>query len=414
MSIELDALRSLWVREESSYQTDHSGTFPSDFLAVPYKEGTLSPKGVQTLLDPLAAKLRADGHSLKVLGKKECTLGFGITLHSHGLDLDGDVAPPTTANWALMRILVALMGGSATTTSPGAQTTVQSGTTTTTVNVTAGHGARFAANGVIACQTVSGSSALELREILSVSTDAVTVKEAFSATPVTGTPVRGGITISLTEDPAQSLQFITEGRESSDRAGYRGMAGGFKLDLKVGELAALMFDLKGAGWGRLSDASPQSLSYSHFSPIAMVASELHVPTVGSTTRAAVDYSALSIEPSLVYEPQRAGGAAETIKRMKRQATRPFVKGSFVTPYEDQTWYTARDNREVRALFAQIGSLAGSACLISCPTIQVTDVQPAPADVAISGLSVSFEGRHDESAAAGSSAHSYSAQRYHFV
>lgn len=355
MSIELDALRSLWVYPESTYQADQSGTFPMGFLAVPLKEGTLQAKGTRDQLDPLAAKLRADGHSRKVLGKRACTLGFGVTLHSHGVDLDGDVSAPASSSWALRMILEALMGGSFATTNPGAQTTVQAGTSTTAVVVTTGHGARFEADGVIACQTVSGSSVLELREVLSVSGDTVSVKEAFSATPVSGTPVRGGVTVYLTEDPQTSLQFVTEGQESSDRAVYRGMAGGFKIDLKVGELAALMFDLKGAGWDRMSNASPQALSYANFSPMPLMASELHVPTVGSTTRTAVDYSAVTVEPSLVYEPVRAGGATETIKRMRRQATRPFAKASFVTQYEDQTWYTARDDRENRALFLQIGT-----------------------------------------------------------
>lgn len=414
MSIEIDTLRYIGLYEEpdGSYQVDHSGT-PADFLALPYKEGTLQAQGGRAQLDPRTGKMRLDGHDKKVLGIRSCTLNAGVTLHSHGLDLDGDEAPPTTDNWALMRALKAQMGGVFTTTDESVQTVVVAGSTTTTaVEVTTGHGARFEAAGVIACQVVSGSPLLELREVASVAGDIVSVKEAFSAAPVTGTPVRGGVTFYLTENPSTSLQALVEGREAQDGAIYRGLQGGFQIELPVGELGTMTLGLAGAGWSRLASGVTIP-SYSQYKPMACAPLELHVPTIGSTTRVLVEESAVKFEPQITYAPQKSGAATETIARMRRQPTRPAVRGSFTCPYEDDTWYTARDDREDRAVFAQAGALPGEAMLFSCPTVQITDVKPAPSDSAIAGQTVTFEGRHDEEIGS-TSERSYSAIRWHFV
>lgn len=416
MTIEPHALRYLGVYEEpagsTTYAVDHSST-PGDFLAVPYKEGTLEFDEGRTDLDPMAGKVRLDGHSEKVVGPVKPTGKFNVTLHSHGLDLDGDVAAPTTSTWALLRILKAICGGSTATTNPGTQTLVVS-STTTTVTVTATHGARFSGGGVIACQTTSGSSLLELREILSVSGDIVTVKEAFSAAPVASTPVRGGVTVYMTEDPDTSLQFLIEGRELSDRFVFGGMQGGFGIAINQNGLSELSFNLAGALFSHLSDGSGVTVpTYSVFSPVPCVASILTVPTVGTTTRTVVHQTDVKLEIGIQYEAVASGSGVNGIRRMRRLPSRPLVKGSFTTPFEDSTWRTAHTSREDRALFLQLGNLAGSACLISLPTIQIGQPKRAAAG-AVAGETVPFEARHDTSALATTTALSYSAMRLHFV
>jgi len=414
MTIEADVLRWVGIYEEpaGSYQIDEPTQ--ASFAHFPYEEGTLTAQLGRELLDPLTGKIRLDGHDLKVLGIRSCTLALATMLHSHGLDLDGDVAPVTKSTWALLRVLQTVMGGSIATTNPAVQTiAVVTGTTTTAVEVTAAHGARFQAGGVIACQTVSGSSNLELREVLSVAGDVVSVKQAFSVAPVTGTPVRGGISTYLTEDPTSSLQAWIEGREATDSVKLRGLQGGFSLTLPVGGRGQIAFALAGAGWAREGSSAITVPAYVSTSPFALTPLELTVPTVGATARVVVPESEVTIEPAITYAPQKSGAATETIARMKRQPARPVVKGSFVCPYEDDTWYTARDNREVRAVFAQLGNLAGSCMLISVPTVQITDVQPAVSGNGIAGQRVSFEGRHD--AALGLTTEvGLSALRCHFV
>jgi hypothetical protein len=409
MSYELHDLRGLWVDTESTFGT--AKTFPGTFLAVPYREGSVNWQQMRQLLDPKLGKLLLDGHDVKVLGRKESSLKFDVPWHSHGTDMIATASVPTSSTWALLKILETLFGASVATGTNGANTTVQAGTTTTVVNVTAGHGARFVADRVIACEVASGSGLVEMREIDSVATDAITVKEAFSATPVTGSSVRGGVTVTLTEDPSGSLQFVLEGAEADDRVRLMGLMGGLKIDVPIGgeDFPKISFDMKGVDYARLGSGTAQALSYSVFSAVAAVFAELLVPTFGSTTRVAVDQSAFTLELDLKYAPIRTGGGVQNVLRHRRQATRPFAKGTFTTPYQDDTWYTARDNREVRSIYQQIGNIPGSASLISVPRVQITDVQAGASAESIAGQVVSFEGRHDN----GATAFGYSVARLHF-
>lgn len=417
MTIEADLLRWCGVYEEpaGSYQTDN--TTQAQFAHFPFEQGTLVGKGMREGLRPLLGKIRLDGHDETVLGTRRCELALACMLHSHGQDLDGDVVPVTKSVWALLRVLQAVMGGSVTTTDESAQTQVQAGSTTTTVvEVTADHGTeRFQVGGVIACETVSGSTALELREILSISNDQISVKEAFSAAPVTGTAVRGGTTVYLTEDPDTSIQAWIEGREATDSLKLRGLQGGFALTLPVGGRGQIAFALQGAGWAREGSSAVTVPTYVNTSTFALNPFSLHFPTVGATTLVEIAQAEAAIEPNIVYAPQMSGSATETIARMRRQPSQgePLVKGSWLAPYETDTYYTGWDAKTNYAMFAQLGDAAGSCMLISCPTVQIVNVEPAVSGEGIAGQRVSWEGRHDE-AIAGSTEIGYSAMRIHFV
>lgn len=416
MSIEAQELAWLGLYEEpdGSYQTDHSGTI-GDFLALPYQIGSLDWQLAQEGLDPMTGKMRLDGQDELVLGPKSCSLAAGVTLHSHGQNLDGDVTPTTKAAWPLLRALQVIMGGMSATTNVSANTVVVvTGTTTSAVEVTATHGTRFVAGGVIGCEVSSGSGLIEAREVESVSGDIVTVKQAFSAAPVTGSGVRGGITCYMTENPATSLQALIEGREATDGTWLGGLQGGFTLQLPVGGLGVLQLALQGAGWGKVGSSAATIPTYSVFSPMALSPLEVTCPTVGSATRVVVPASEITITPAIVYAPQRSGAATHTIARMRRQPTRPLVSGSFIAPYEDDTWWTAHSAREDRALFAQCGNVPGATVLISVPTIQIdAPPQRTASGEGIAGQTVTFRGRHD--AEIGSTSEiSYSALRIHFL
>lgn len=418
MSIEPEVLRYVGVYEEpnNAYNTDNSAALGS-FLAVPWWEGSLKIGGNRVPLDPMAGKVRADAHSQKVHGPRKCSVGFDVCLHSHGVDLDGNaVSVPTTSTWALLRILQAMLGGSIATTNPGVQTTVQAGTTATLVNVTAGHGnTRFQVGGAIACECISGTTnVIEAREILSVAANAVTVKEAFSAIPVTGRPVRGAVTVYPKEDPDTSLQVFVEGRELDDRFVFCGLQGKLALAIALNGLSKLSFDLQGAYWNALSAGAGITIpSYANFSPVPCVAAELTVPTVGSTTRVLVHQTGVKIEIGMEYEDIPSGAVAEGLRRKRRKPARPLVKGSFITPFEDLTWKTAHDNRTSHGIFQQLGNAPGSTLLISVPTAQITGTpQRVPAGVA-AGFEVPWEGRLDE-AIAGATEVTYAGARFHFL
>lgn len=418
MTIELHLLRALWLGIEAAGAHGVALTFPDDFLPFPYQEGSLQWKNLRRTGNPKTAKLLLDGHDQHVLMQKRCTSSFATALHSHGVDMAGVAAAPSEASWALGLLLKTTMGGLAARASGGA-TTVQAGSTTTVVNVTAGRGGDFFADGVLACQTVSGSSALEARPIQSISTDAITVKEAFSATPVTGTSARGGVTVYPTEDPSTSVQAVIEGNEQDDRVVHYGLQGGHKINVPVGapdgdgevQLPTMSFDLMGGGWARGTPGAPQTVSYSMYEPIANVASELTTPAFGVSTRVHVDDAAFALEVAIAYKAITTGlasGLADNVLRQRRQASRPLVKGNFLTVFESTAWESIRDARTPTSIYKQIGNLAGGGMLIDVPRAQITDVQPADNNGA-TGQLVSFEGRHDD----GSTELGRAALRYHF-
>ncbi len=415
MTFEIDSLRYIGIYEEpnlAAYGVDHSAT-PGDFLALPFKAKTLKYQGMRQMLDPTRGKMLLDGHDKKIPGARSCTVAVGVTLHSHGLDLAGNVASPTTSNWALLRLLKVLMGGLV---SPGVEsgvTQVQSGTTTTAITVTSGHADRFVRGGAIMCQCVAGSSVVEAREVLGVAGDVVTVKEAFSAIPITGTSVRGMLTVHLTENPTTYLQALIEGREATDGSVYCGLQGGFALEVPLGQLAEMTANLTGAYWRRLGTSSITIPSFTNATGImALVKSELHVPTVGSSTLVSVHNPATTWEPQIAYAPIKSGKAAENVVAMRRQESRPVIKGSWIQPYEDDTWFTARDNASSHAVFHQLGALPGEVILLSAPTVQIVDVQPATAETELAGIQVMWEGRHDESLSTPTNDHERAAFRIH--
>lgn len=402
MSNELSTLRRIGVYLEPNgqYQT-LNGTY-SDFVPVPFKSGSEKVSFDTELFDPGTASTRVDYQEEKILGNDRCSLSFAIPLQSHGLDCNGNTAvPPSTAQWPVRTILQAIFGNATATTALGTTTAVQATTSTTQVKVQAGHEARFTQGGVIACEiSASEAGRIELREVLSTSSGTVNVVEAFSATPVTGTAVRGGISFYTGEGSSTSvasLQAIVEGADAYDRLQLRGMqASAVKLDLPLSGIPSIAVDLTGAGWSRMSNATVGMPTFTYTSSASLIASnftELTYTTVGSTTRAAINQSKQAIElPLLSYAPITSGSATNGIAGMYRKASRPPVKGSFTTLFDTGlTWENGRDNLTDYAFYLQIGNRAGASVLIALRCCQVVDVKQASSD-GINGQDVMIEGR----------------------
>lgn len=400
MTLEIDKLRYVGLYEEPAGDTTfgrtHAST-PGDFLALPYMEGSLKLDGDTTNLDPMSGKVEIDAYDVQVPGPKKCSVGFDVALHSHGVELQGEGAVPTTSTWALLRLLKIVLGGVQSTTAPGTQTSVIAGSTATAVEVTTGHGARYARDGVIGCRCTVGSDAVEAREVASVSGDIVTVKEAFSGAPITGSPVFGGVTVYPTRDPDTSAQILVEGRELSDRFNFMGLQGGIGFSFAFGQDGApskLSFSLSGADWERLSDGSGITVpTYSPFQLIRSVDAPLTVPTFGSTTRSLVHQADFKLELAIQYMDEKSGSGVNGIRRKRRIPGRPFVKGSFVERFENQSRWTSYEAKEARSVFQQLGVTAGGICLVSVPKVQFGQPKRVPAGEA-AGTEVPFWGRND--------------------
>lgn len=414
MSIEDIRLGRLRVAVESTranFAVSQSAS-PANFVDMPFVEGSVQPTKNQDALGPSSTQGYLDAYERNVLGKKSVSLALTTHLGGTGTALDGVATPLTSTTWWLARVLETIMGGLNTPSTPGALTQVQAGTTSTVVNVTVGHGARFTAGGAIAC-IVNGR--YEAREVLSVATNAVSVKVAFSGTPATNSQVLAAQTFHLTEDPVNSLQFILEGRESSDRWVMMGLQGGIGLNVSTGELAQLTLNLNGADWEQLTPTTFTPGTLANYNPTAVVDSEFIVGTVGSTTRNVVNCQAQTWTPGITYTPITTPAGVQTLLGFRRTRAKA-VTGSF-QPYFDAAaapdWYTSFSSRSNLALFQQVGSAltGGGIVLLSAPTVQLTSPPQRADNGGLSGLSVTWEARNDE-ATAGSSELQRSALRIH--
>jgi hypothetical protein len=376
---------------------------PANFLDMPYVEGTVQPQKMQDNLDPQSTQGYLDQYELDVLGKRSATLALTTHLSGSGVELNGTVAPLTASTWWMARILQTIMGGLNTSSSPGVNTQVQAGSTATVINVTVGHGVRFTAGGAIAC-IVNGR--YECREVLSVATNAVSVKVAFSGTPANGTQVLGAYTFFLAEDPVDSLQFILEGRENADKWGFFGCQGGIGINVNTAELAQLTLNLTGADWSQLTPGAFVPGTLTNYNPVPVVDSEFVVGTVGSTTRTVINCQGQTWSPGITYTPIPSPTApAQTLIGFRRTRQRS-VSGSF-NPYFDSSvtpdWYTASSTRANLALFQQIGSSVsgGGMALLSAPTVQIESAPQRADNGGLSAVTVNWKARHDAATAASS-------------
>lgn len=419
MSFEINALRSLrvYIEPAGSYAVDNSAN-PSAFIDVPVTEGFSVPDPEREMLDPSRSVVRIDERVKKVLGKRSGKLQFSTLLASHGVTMHGaETTTPGVSNWALARLLRTIMGGLSTTGTSATPTQVQVGSTTTSLVVTTGHGVRWSPNSVIATYTTAG---FELREVLSVTGDTISPKEAFSAAPITSAQVFGGATFFPTEDPGESLQFLIQGRENSDFFLARGFQGSFQIEAKPGQLASVNFDLSGAAVTKLADFTSLHVpNVSLWNPVAVVASRLTSPLASSSPFAFTPVLASDVSFTLgfSYAPITVYGGVETIHRMRRQRPQEGVlaRVEITLPYEDDFWISRRDAAANVALFLQIGNQPGTSWMISMPTCQVVSVKRSSSATEIAGQTVTLESRLDETAASSATNQQrYAAFRMHAV
>lgn len=397
MTCELATLQRLRVMAEAEgaayFGVDNSSNVGMSGLDVPIVDGSLKWDAGAEFLDPKTASIFVDYNPEKLIGRYLPSISFKTALHSHGLTLSGTPAPPSDSTWAQLRMLKAIFGGSFSTGTTAASTTTQAGTTATSIVVTATHGARWSVGDAIAIRMSSTTNEIECRKITAISTDTLTLDQALSAAPANGSPCYGCVSVYLTENPATSLQFVLEGVDADQKLVIAGCQGSVKLDLPIGGIPMIDFDLKGAYFARLASGAVSAASLTFYSPIAATAMELTVPTVAATTRVQVDQSAHAIEVGAAYEPVRSGKGVNTILRWRRKKG-VGSKGSFTTVFEDTTWETKATAKTPLRVHQQIGNQVGSTILISQSTVQLVSYpKEAVHETGIGGQQVMYEARH---------------------
>jgi len=398
MTIEDASLLRTRVKIEAngSYAVDDTGT-PGNFIDLPVVSGSIAAEPLYADLPQNLSQVYLDDVAESLVGPKANTVGFTTLLVSHGQDIDGDVTPVASGSCGPIDIMETVLGGRWAPANQSAQTVVAGTPTSTVIEVTAGHGSSFTPGSTMG---LTIASVYQVREVLSVSTDTVTVKEAFSAAPSVSDVVRVGITTYLTENDSTadtSLQFLIEGREAGDGYGYFGcQMTGLTWAFTIGEIITQAMQFAGAGWAQFNPTIAGADLSSVSDPIMAFPLTLHVPTVGSTTLTDMcPFSAVDITPNITWGPVKCGSATNTISSMRRMAnTEGAATGSFTLPFEDQAWFDAATNRTDHAITLQCGGTVGSTVFISLPTVQI--LQPTFTDAdGVRSTQVPFRARHDD-------------------
>ena len=160
-----------------------------------------------------------------------------------------------------------------------------------------------------------------------------------------------------------------------------------------------------------------SATYTGLNPIVGQAGELRIFTVGSATldsSSLVHCSAISMAPKIVFVPvtSPSGANGGTILRWRGGRANPAIAGSVTTYFDGLGWFQARDAKADKALFFTMGTAAGSAMVLSAPTVQILNPQRAADANSIAGQTFNFEGRCDTDVGASVTALAKSPFRIH--
>ncbi len=396
--------------QKISVATEAAGAFATEivwpsggadtFIDCPIVEGSASWTTDVQMLDPGNLVQYHHDYREEVVGKKSATLTFTMNLASTGT---AATAAQSALQGALGKILKVVMGGEATL-ATGSQSST--GATATAVSVDQSTGKWTSG---MAAGWVNGSSVLEIRELQTVAAKVLTPKLAYSGAATVNDEFHNCATYFLAADPNTSLQFVVQGMEQEDRWLISGCQGSLTLNLPLdGSIPTVTFAFQCATWVQVADAGGTAMvaldgtdltvaTYTNVDPITAVAGDFRVPILGTeslTAATQVHVSALAIEPQHNFVPITSPSGTNGILRFRLSRNNgPSVQGSWTTFYESDGRWDARAAKTDYALFYQFGQSAGSSVLISCPTIQVVDVQRVD-DNGIAGETVTWKARAD--------------------
>ena len=419
MSIEVHSVQRIRVFTEVTFGADSSSSIAS-FTDLPIVEGSATVTLTRDELDPgQLVQSRLEGRE-RVLGKRSATLSFQLNLAPTGTAAGSAVA---AVQGGLGLLLKNIMGGE----TLGTGSTAAAGSTASVVNVSVGTGTRWSSPGQL-MGWANSAGVVEWREVESRSTDAITLKRGFSGAPANGNVLFNAATYFMTENPTASMAFAVYGLESDDRwllTGSQAVGGiTIAVDPTAAALPRITFNITSARWydsgevGTPFTGGIGTATYSNYNPIVGEAGNFEVWTVGAATFAttqSIHVSAMAWEPHIAYVPYTSPNGINTVKQWvaSRNMDSP-VQGQFTLPYQDNTWFTGRNNRTDYACTYTMGVAAGSAVVLSAPTLQVLNPQRAADAGGLAAQTVMWKGRRDTDVGADTSEIGKSPFRIHLA
>lgn len=407
-------LRWSGVWEETSGppgSTDHSGT-PGDFLPIPVQIDSLTWTPDEPFLPTNEAQQYKHGYPDDVLGPRAATVNMTVPLHGSGLAGDDSVSGADEDDNALIRLLKIGMGGI-----DGANdgSTVASAASGSQITVGAGHGSRFSPGGAIGW--VNSSGQLEIVPVASISTDTITTKMAFSATPSASDTIYNATTLYL-DDGGSYAQFLVEGADADEYFSIRGaQLASIGIADALGQLPTIQLQWKAAEWARLGSGSLDGKTYANYKPFAYNGGALLAQTVGVATRQVISSPQVQIQPQVSYDAAMSAEGTNTILDWIQAHGSPVVQGSFQTYYgvgSPSTWWTAHTAGTAYFLAVQIGNANTRGVLIEMANVQIGQPTAVENIGGIAGMTVPFKGRLDTDATDQTTAERRSPLRFHFI
>lgn len=387
------------IIHESSFGADMSGSLGS-YSRVPFREGTSVLTLTEPTESPLHVQRRVDGHPTHVHLPRSAVWEFECNAETFTTKATSTVAP--TQSW-LGYILESYLGAknlvTGTTINDAAPDVNDwDGSVVTTLSPGA----------AVGLPTGTGGT-LEVREIKSKSGSNIVLKHDTSNAPSNGGTVYGCATYFANPrtdgSEFQSIGAVLEGYVTTDKwVCLGGAVTGCEPMFENGQVAKFKFTITFAAWypadgvdvsADLDGAILDEGTYTDTNTLVVADSEFVVATVGSTASAIKpSVSSMTFSPAVTYQPVRTPGGTNNIAQFVRTHVSPVLTGSFVVPYEDQTWFDHRDADDALAIWLQIGtSPTDGALVISAPNCQITDVQRTDVD-GIQCVTVSWVARHD--------------------
>lgn len=405
------AVQRIEAYTESSFASDESSNLAS-FTPLPIQEGTASVTLTREMHDPMQLVQNQLDYREEVVGRKSCQIQFTMPLAPTGVAA-GQGTPAVQGGLGLL--LSTVMGGE----------DLGQGTTVSTGWGTAGGGNVSTATGIekgAALGWVNANGKLEARPVANKSGSAITLKRRFSTAPATSNDLYASASYYMTQDPDSSLSFAVRGYEDDHAWLLSGcQLESMSLNLPLdGSIPTIQFTFQGVDWSHETDtaagsfASISAATYSNFDPIVGHAGDFLESDVTALTGSTVHVSAVGFEPQIAYQAITSPSGTNGVYRWRLSRSAPVVQGSFTTFYEDDSWFTARDDRDDKLFLYQVGTTQGQTLLIEASTCQVTDAQMGEADSGILGVTVSWKGRLDAGVSSPSSDLQRSPFRIHFL
>ena len=375
MSIEIHAISQIQVATESSFGS--LLTFPgSDFSSLAVVEGSAELVLDTEMLNPETLQQYTDAIPTRVLGEDSCTLSFTTIAAATGT-LSGDNTAATVPNAG--KLYKAALGGENLAKGDFCTAATNAQVFKLRSSDAAGRkiigGAGINVNGNFASVVIATAAAV----------DQINVRMALAATPANGDIIRPAATYYLS-DTESTLQFGVTGAENSDRWQLAGMyLESMEFEFPIGQLPRINWTWKGVRWANSGNGSIQSTSPANFSAIMNVG-EFQMQVVGTQTRAEVDIQTFEATPAVNYIPIRSQNNSvpnNATIGVVRGRSGPAISWAITLPYQDLTYFTARDDKTLYALQYVCGlsgdTSSAAMVAIDIPRSQIVNVQRVDQD-----------------------------------